>query len=404
MARWALLLSSWPRAAASRPPKDVFDAHLSPSSLTQPVIDQCVRDVSGALAWGGRAAQGPFVLTYATEIPQPWMLGRTAALHGLPLVVAGLGMPGWNWWEGVVIQKTASPRRAAQLVQSLVGDVPLALVDSGDVLVVNRPSGTQRRGLDRMGRTVLVGGECNSWPICYLPWYEADADGRRCLEARGACMPNGGVTIARSSTLIDFLRAWRVAGEATLASSNAAERGNDQSALHHLYANRSKFPSLTIHVDWASRFSLQLWTCKGGAKGGPLRRPRGGPFEYCHHATHEPLRRVAVSADGTEVAFNESREARGGRAQHPIFIHSNGYHFRLKDPVFAPMLARQDERQLPTQLFDQPVLLVESYLEGKFRPCSVCSLGWLSNQTRYPRGGESPRTVSGGATGSPSLC
>ena len=357
--------------------------HLSAESLSQDAIDNCVRKLK-PFGWDLSKGGGPVVMTYATRIPNPWMLGVTAAMHDFPLVVAGLGMAGWNWWEGVVIQKTAAPRRAVQLVQALLGDVPMALVDSGDVLVVNPPSAGQRRALSQLGRTVMLGAECNSWPICYLPAYQEDAEAQRCLARHGACFANGGVAIARSSTLIDFLSAFRRAGEFTLNSSNGAERGNDQSALHHLYLNRTRFPSLRVHLDSASQFSLQLWTCNGGPKGGPSYRKRGGPFEYCHHHTHEPLKQVAVSSDGGALAFNESGL---GHTQHPIFVHSNGYHFRLQDPIFAQLLALQDASRLPAELFERPVLLVESFVPGLgMAPCSMCSLGWLINSTRFPDG------------------
>ena len=379
-----LLLLVGCNLCAPRPSRWIHSKHLSPDLLAQDVIYRCVQKLR-PLGWGKSLQEsGPVVMTYATQIPNPWMLGVTAAVHGFPLVVAGLGMQGWNWWEGVVIQKTAAPRRAAQLVQAMLGDVPTALVDSGDVLVVNQPSAGQRRVLDQLGSTVMLGAECNSWPICYLAAYEEDAEAQRCLGRHGACFANGGVAIARSATLVDFLSAFRKSGEFTLNSSNGAERGNDQSALHHLYLNRTKFPSVRVHLDSASRFSLQLWTCNGGKDDGPSRRKRGGPFEYCHHHTHEPLKQVAISSSGQALSFNETRL---GHVQHPIFVHSNGYHFRLQDPIFARLLAQQDASRLPAELFEQPVLLVESHVPGiGMVPCSMCSLGWLINNTRYPGG------------------
>ena len=155
-----------------------------------------------------------------------------------------------------------------------------------------------------------------------------------------------------------------------------------------------------MHIDSASRWSLQLWTCTGGVNGGFVRRPRGGPFEYCHHATHEPLREVGVSADGRALAFNETRHGvQLGPTQRPVFVHSNGYHFKLTDATFAPLLRRlgvradrfklvQDAKRLPRALLERTaVLLVESWGFGlQFSPCSVCSLGWLINASQFPEG------------------
>lgn len=372
-------------ASATHSSQEIFIRHTSPDPLTQQAIDACALEV-GPRWPSGHAAGAPVVMTYATKISDPFMLGVSAALHNMPLAVVGFNMPGWNWWDGVVLQKVSAPRRAVQLVQALLGDVPVALVDSGDVLVTNGLTMAQRHALEQFRRHVLLGAECNSWPVCYRDAYARDTEHQHCLGKHGACFPNGGVSLARSSTMLDFLSAFRTVGKSTLQMSNLAERGNDQSALHYLYLNRSRFPTLQVHVDSSSRFSLQLWTCKGN-QGGYVYRQRGGPFELCHHRKHEPLNEVRVSGDGRTLEFNETRNGtRIGKPQHPVFVHSNGYHFKLKDPIFAPLLSLYEDPTRLAELLERPVLLVEWQHERRTVPCTVASLGWLINATRHPKG------------------
>ena len=367
-------------------PPWVLQQHSSADSLQQQTIDRCVRETRSQ--WGRGNVDAPVVLTYATQISEPFLLGVSAAMHGMPLVVSGLGMPGWNWWDGVVLQKVSAPRRALQIVQALLGDVPVAVVDAGDVLVCNGATTAHRRALDRMGRTVLLGAECNSWPVCYAKAYAQDAGHQRCVARHGPCFPNGGISLGRSSTMLDFLSAFRQVGQTTMLLPNLAERGNDQTALHHLYMNRSRFPSLDVQVDSVSRFSLQLWTCNGNAKDGGFayHLRRGGPYEYCHNSRHTPLEHIHVRRDGV-LAFNETRNGSAvGHVQHPMFIHSNGYHYKMQDPVLGSLLDKYNDPERRSETFDTPVLLVEWQHEGKVEPCAVSSLGWLMNSSRHPEG------------------
>ena len=52
---------------------------------------------AGGAGKGGGAAARLALLTYATGVPPHWLLGRSAALHGVPLVLAGLGRRVHAW-------------------------------------------------------------------------------------------------------------------------------------------------------------------------------------------------------------------------------------------------------------------------------------------------------------------
>ena len=68
-------------------------------------------------AGGGAGAARLALLTYATDVPPHWLLGRSAALHGVPLVLAGLG----RRWAGVGV-KAPAVRRAVQLLSAALGE------------------------------------------------------------------------------------------------------------------------------------------------------------------------------------------------------------------------------------------------------------------------------------------
>ena len=166
------------------------------------------------------------------------------------------------------------------------------------------------------------------------------------------------------------------------------ESNNDQAALHHLYVNRSRVHELyrgerpaaaarapmALRVDAAARFSAQLWTCKGGADGGPARHFRSGSkgFEYCHETSWAPLERLEPARGGRTLTFNASRF---GGSVRPWMVHSNGYHFVLKSPVLAPIMRRYEG--YPPRLLAHPVLLVD----GGHVTCEVTTLGNLMNLT-----------------------
>ena len=82
--------------------------------LTSDEVDLCVSQLS---EWPGAADPTPIaavIATFATALPPEWLLGASAVLRGVPLVVIGLGMP-WGGMKNAVIRKFYAVRRAAQV-------------------------------------------------------------------------------------------------------------------------------------------------------------------------------------------------------------------------------------------------------------------------------------------------
>lgn len=238
----------------------------SPSQPTAPLsaaeLDACALKIAST-GWAKSQSAGPIMLTYATGVEEHWLLGLSAAQHEAPLVLAGLGRRGFNWWSpGGKLPGTA---RALQLLQRVAPASATIFADGGDTLVANQwtqaavehvlaASDGQQQHLssdssscagdgvrDRNGRhVVLTGAECNSWPLCYNASYRAvDPSHRRCLKRHAACYPNSGTYAGRPAALLLFVKAL----QDTLQQMNRrgysgrleAEKGNDQALLHQLY-------------------------------------------------------------------------------------------------------------------------------------------------------------------------
>jgi hypothetical protein len=96
-------------------------------------------------------------VVYASEVRSPWLLGISAALHNVPIAVVGLGAPGgWPWYSGGTPKLSAS-RRALHLLSSIVKRTPVALVDSFDTFIANRPAVGAALGKLSDEDSVLVG-------------------------------------------------------------------------------------------------------------------------------------------------------------------------------------------------------------------------------------------------------
>ena len=192
---------------------------LQPHELTA-----CVETIHTSRWWAKvqqSASSGVLALlaTYVTDVvARPWVLGSSAALHGVPLVVIGHGMR----WEGVG-QKLVGARRAAQLLDAIAPRSAVAFADGSDTAVVNPlvmraapPAETAEAAVTTAttsdsGATaaaaaaaaaattsaggggggggaaaplrriaaadapplLLFSGECSSWPVCYRDAYKA---------------------------------------------------------------------------------------------------------------------------------------------------------------------------------------------------------------------------------------
>ena len=103
----------------------------------QPVLPMLEAEVaecaSVATDWSRTLSAGaPLLLTYMSHLTGRWPLGTSAALHGLPLAVIGLGRE----WGGPGIRVPAV-LRAAQLMDVLSPDIAMVSTDGSDVLVAN---------------------------------------------------------------------------------------------------------------------------------------------------------------------------------------------------------------------------------------------------------------------------
>ena len=364
------------------------------ATLTSAEIDRCVKLVR-ASAW--QPNSGPVVLAYATGIQQDWQLGTSAASHGAPLVLAGLGRRGWQWWNGGG-GKLPGTARALQILQALAPNAPIVFADSGDTMVANHYSQEQARSRLLDSSSVLTGAECNSWPLCYNQSYMRDQRFRRCLKAHATCYPNSGTYLGHAAPLLAFVRGLqRTMAQLDARGYNgslAAEKGDDQAALHHLYlesrglrstagtgrsggvaADLAPMPLARLRIDSANAFFLSLFACSSNR----FYRMRGsGPFEYCHEKPFDAMPRVQSVGNGSGLhvrpeAAETSATSAGEHANalRPFVLHANGKHYRLRERALAPVLRRL--RATPASALDGvSVLLIDSVAKGT---CGVASLG-----------------------------
>ena len=189
-----------------------------PAHGLEPLTDATLAQCGNALAplWRG-GVDKPAMLSYSTSVSSHWQLGLSAARHGLPIVLAGLGMPRWPWYQGGR-KKLPGSRRALQLIQQLSPGQPVISSDTGDLLIGNALSRAHLGALADLSVTneILVAAECNSWPVCYRSLYANDTEHHKCLAHHDACYPNSGVFLASARTMIRFYDAWaRVIIEST---------------------------------------------------------------------------------------------------------------------------------------------------------------------------------------------
>ena len=195
------------------------------------------------------AVAAPIILAVATSVDENWPLGLSAALHGLPLAVVGLGQPGWSWTTGNA-GKLPLLLSALRQLHQLSPHRAVVVADATDTVVANPYSSS----LLRRGDAVVVSGECNSWPRCYHRLYAQHAPHQRCLRRWAACYPNSGAFVGRTPELLlkflDALNATRL---------RDADDG-DQGQLHHLYLRQD---APTVRVDGAGDSFLSLYPCRG---------------------------------------------------------------------------------------------------------------------------------------------
>ena len=82
------------------------------------------------------AVDAPIILAVATSATENWPLGLSAALHGLPLAVVGLGQPGWSWTTGNA-GKLPLLRAALQQLHKLAPHRAVVVADATDLSLIH---------------------------------------------------------------------------------------------------------------------------------------------------------------------------------------------------------------------------------------------------------------------------
>lgn len=195
-----------------------------------------------------RKQQAPVILlTFSTSNPKRWLLGLSAALHGVPLVVAGFGHP-WNVND--TLAKVVGTLNAVTALHEGVGGTPtIVFADATDTVLLNSPSAwLESQEVQPSGSSdVLVSGECASYPTCYASLYDRHAPvhvqacaSRRRAGLSRACFVNSGSYLGKSSSLLQWLRAVVRAARQTAG----VEAMDDQAAIHrHFLRSPASVPS-----------------------------------------------------------------------------------------------------------------------------------------------------------------
>ena len=169
-----------------------------------------------------------------------------------------------------MVVKNESRKSAPQPLPTIV------FADALDTLLVNPP----RSLPPAQASSVLVAGECSSFPRCYRELYAMRAPrghvaacAARRREGRFvACYANSGAFAGRSEALLRLLPALTQRA----SSAVGVEKGDDQAAMHHFVARErpdlSGHPSQSppsLRVDLTSRYFLSLYPCTPAAPAAP---------------------------------------------------------------------------------------------------------------------------------------
>ena len=238
--------------------------------LTEAALAECAASVG---RWPPEDEEASVVvLAFATALPPQWLLGSSAALHGVPLALLGLGQP-FGGMGKAVVQKLHAVGRAARLLRKIAPHAAIIVADAWDTLVVNPPSASAPLLLRELGSSfgrALLSSECNSWPRCYASEVRADADGSRCMRTPGAtCFVNSGLFAASARTLEEALLPAALAEMSGRgpAPMHRVEVGHDQAAMTRAWLNRAAhgarlgFDPSSLRVDTASELFVSLYQC-----------------------------------------------------------------------------------------------------------------------------------------------
>ena len=315
------------------------------------------RQITRWLATSSAQPAVPLV-TFIDKIPDKvssWLLGLTAASHGVPLLIVGLdgkhATHGRHAYDPMQkSQKWLGFEKALRLLSSAPA---VMFADGFDVLVANAPSANTLVP----GRQVLFGAECNSWPKCLKLRYANHSAHQACLSRSQACFLNTGMGVAAPA-------AWR----RLLVRLLPMMPMEDQFAVHQLYLEAPGASRVDIAVDDQSRFAVNVFQCKGAEA-----YQRGPPkWERCSYGAYSPSERISVA--GTALHFASASAG----TQRPVLLHVAGSPpGQSKEARIAPLarLISTAAAQRPN-LAQQPVLLVDAF--GDRLACRLAPLGDLT--------------------------
>ena len=348
-------------------------------------VERCRLAIAGR--WSPLQTSPVVLLAYASSITtSPWLLGVSAALHGLPLAVVGLGATGgWHWAHGGT-PKLAGSLRAVQLLDALARTswkTPVALLDAFDTFIANAPSQSLVGALARLVDTeVVLGGECMHFPVCRIREMHGVASYRACIASGlNSCAPNGGYLLGHTRGLERLLVAMlrvvvrRSGGEGTTRYTDV----HDQGALHEVFFDQAA-ARVSLQVDGESRHILNLHACS--SRQNLTKLVKG--FSYCRERYHLPMARALVPnasaalywPRGEPRAANRRRCAAGAcEAVRPLVVHANGAHQLLGHPKLKPIVDKLSVWPPPAYVLAAPVLLIDSARHSS--PCTVVQLGEL---------------------------
>lgn len=354
-------------------------------------VAACATLLEGWASGLGATHGTPVLLTYMTDTRPPWALGLSAAHFKIPLVVAGHGMR----WGGVGI-KLPAIHRAIQMLSALLPQYPVIFADGSDTVVGN-PLGllvTKHVASALMGRSisgssnsrlianlsvdsVLLSGECGSYPLCYREAHERMPAFLECRTRSSTCYPSSGMYMGSPEALMRLLPIVHNISQ----HGGGVEHNEDQAAANLLYSSSAsprvehaqllREGRLSLVIDDESDVFLSLYGCKFGKT-----RTIGHGLWLCHEGAYDPLQHI--SRDGNSILHTD----RAGRAHRPFLVHASGIHDRLLK-AFGNRTNWYDIFARDVVVDRHPVVVVDSATQGV---CNLTTLGALSPVSRLSRG------------------
>ena len=312
------------------------------------------------------------LLAFVPHVSAPWLLGATAAAHGVALAVVTPSGPGGSSRQDAAFRLDVL-QRALQLLASLptTARLPVILVDAHDSFVANAPSAALVDLLSRLrDDEVVLGGQCNIAPNCLadgavgklrqLPAY------RRCHDdGYKACAPNADLLLGLPRALERLLGSVvRVA--AAKQGYHRLVRAFEGGALQELYAEGRADSGIALRIDDGARAFLSLKTCMW--PGNYSKSLRG--LESCKAHYYNPLAATRMPNATSLAHWPRGRPPKWDRCDQapcsaPLVVQTTpwageGADFRHRK--LAPLVEAffpKAELEAPLSLPSRPVLVID---------------------------------------------